>query len=865
MCVSMKENKTGTVQEEAAVGYAEAQRNRVKPLAVEPFDKVWGIGISGNTPDPSPFPRINRILNDTPRSTNGEVDPTRALKLTEAYQKHESDPHIVQVAWGLYEHYTTSPIEIFPDELLVGTLGAPKKAGPVFPEYGVDWIVDEMKNGLMDYSEQRTHDYFWYSDETIRKLEAIQPYWHGKSVADVATACLTDEELKGSHLGKQVFSNVNYFTSGPGHLGINYDFILKKGFGEIRREIREKLDALDPSDPEQFGKMAFYRAALIANTGGSIFIQRHADLAQQMAEEEKDPRRADELRMIAQVCRNIATGAPRTFHEAIQMVLFANDLVLMESNGHSISYGRFDQYMYPFYRHDIETGESTRERMQELIENFQIKIWELNKLRDHNCVAIFGNGGIGGPCLTLGGLKRDGTDGTNDVTFMFLDAHAHTRIINPWIAVRMHNGTPWELKVKVANVIRLGTGEPKVFNDEVTIPSMMRVGRTLEEARDYQVVGCVEPDVPGEEYGWKDAGYLNIAKVLELAINDGRCIECGPGCPRWSVCGGVGKRLGPQTGDLRTMTSFDQVKESYDKQMKYWCDKMAAVLNAVDYAQQRVKPLPFLSTVMAGCVESGVDVSAGGAKRNFIGTECVGVGSVGDGLATIKQLVFEEKKVTGAELLQAIRDDWVGHEPLYAYVNSDKVHHYGNDDDYADELTKFGLDTYFDHIEGRKTLHGGVYTPGVYCSVGNVDFGGKQWASVEGRKAGEPISDNCGAVHTFCASHDVKGPAAICRSVTKLSHDRATNGTLLNWKFSPSALEGDTGRDSLIALIEEYVRRHGTESQFTIASQETLIAAQKHPENYRDLTVRIAGYSAYFVEMCKGLQDDIIGRTGLSF
>ena len=197
----MKENKTGTVQEEAAVGYAEAQRNRVKPLAVEPFDKVWGIGISGNTPDPSPFPRINRILNDTPRSTNGEVDPTRALKLTEAYQKHESDPHIVQVAWGLYEHYTTSPIEIFPDELLVGTLGAPKKAGPVFPEYGVDWIVDEMKNGLMDYSEQRTHDYFWYSDETIRKLEAIQPYWHGKSVADVATACLTDEEYGMTETG----------------------------------------------------------------------------------------------------------------------------------------------------------------------------------------------------------------------------------------------------------------------------------------------------------------------------------------------------------------------------------------------------------------------------------------------------------------------------------------------------------------------------------------------------------------------------------------------------------------------------------------------------------------------------------------
>ncbi len=845
--------------------YTEAQSHRVEPLPVEPYDKVWGIGISGNTKDPSPFPRINRILERTPKSTNGEVDATRALKVTEAYKAHESDPHILQVAWAMYNHFTTSPIEIYEDELLVGTLGAPIKAGPVFPEFGVDWIVQEMKEGLMDYSEQRTHDYFWYTDETVRKLEGIQDYWRGKSVSDVALSLLSDEELKGSHVGKQVFSNVNYFTSGPGHLGINYDYILKKGFGKIRQEIQEKLDSLDICDPEDFKKIPFYKAMLVANEGGSIYIKRHADLAREKAAAEENETRAKELLKIAEVCDHISEGAPRTFYEAIQMVLFANDLVLMESNGHSISYGRFDQYMYPFYKHDIETGEADRPFMQELIENFMIKIWELNKLRDHNCVAIFGNGGIGGPCLTLGGLKADGTDGTNDVTFMFLDAHAHTRIVNPWIAARMHNNSPREYKVKVANVIRIGTGEPKIFNDEVTVPSMMTVGRTIEEARDYQVVGCVEPDVPGQEYGWKDAGYLNIAKVLELAINDGRCIECGEGCPRWGICGLKGKQLGIKTGSLADFTSFDQVKEAYDKQMKYWCDKMAAVLCACDYAQQTVKPLPFLSTIMEGCLESGKDVSAGGAKRNFVGTEAVGIGTVGDGLSTIKQLVFDEKKVTGRELLDAIRANWEGYEALYALVNSDKVHHYGNDDPYADELTKFGLDVYFDHMEGRPTMHGGVYTPGVYCSVGNVDFGSKQWASVEGRKAGEPVSDNCGAVHTFGGSHDTKGPLAICRSVTQLSHIRATNGTLLNWKFSPTVLEGDTGRDSLIALIEEYVKRKGTESQFTIASQETLKAAQKDPDNYRDLTVRIAGYSAYFVEMCKGLQDDIIGRTGLEF
>jgi formate C-acetyltransferase len=503
--------------------------------------------------------------------------------------------------------------------------------------------------------------------------------------------------------------------------------------------------------------------------------------------------------------------------------------------------------------------------MQELIENFMIKIWDMNKLRDHKCVAIFGNGGIGGPCLTLGGIKRNGLDGTNELTYMFLDAHAHTRVVNPWIAVRLHAATPWPLKVKIANVIRIGTGEPKIFNDDVTIPSMLSAGRELEDCRDYQVVGCVEPDVTGYEYGWKDAGYFNIAKVLELAINDGRCLECGPDCGRWEVCGAKGERLGIRTGSLEDFTDFDQVLTAYDAQMKYWCDKMAAVLNALDYAHQEVKPLPFLSGVMADCEEKGIDVSRGGARRNFTGPQAVGIGTVGDGLSTIKQLVFDEKMITGKELLDAVKNNWLGSEPLYAYVNSDRVHHYGNDDEYADELAKIGLDTYCRHIENRTTPRGGRYTPGAYSSVANVDLGMSQWASVDGRIAWEPISDCVGAVHTKYCSHDVKGPSAICKSVTRLDHARATNGTLLNWKFSPSSLAGETGRDNLIALIEEFVQRKGCESQFTIASRETLVNAQANPDDYRDLLVRIAGYSAYFVELNKELQDDIIGRSELSF
>lgn len=845
--------------------YAHACEVNTNPLPIEPFDKEWGVGLSGNTPEPSPFRRINNILKVTARSTNGFVAPDRAEQVTRAYLDHPGESQEIKCAYGIKYTLENSPLFIYDDELIVGGLGCDKKGAPVHPEYSMDWVCGEMRDGLMDYSEARTHDYFSYTEDTQKRMEAIESFWENKNVETYAYSLLTDDQLKGSHAGKGVFFADAYIYCGSGHLGLDYDRLLKMGFGGIRDEINEKIEALDWSNPDDVRKYDFLRAARIANEGAINHIKRYEVMLREKAEMTVDAVRKAELLQMSANCAQIAQGVPQTFWQAVQLVHLANCIILIENNGHSISYGRFDQYMYPFYKHDIETGTATREQMQEIIENFYIKIWDLNKLRNHVLIKTFGNGGIGGPALTVGGLLPNGEDGTNDLTFMCLDANAHVRVPNPWLAVRLHKGTPWELKVKTANVIRLGTGEPKIFNDEVTIPSMMSTGVTLEDARNYQVVGCVEPDVSGKCYGWCDAAHMNMAKVLELALNDGRCFHCSSECPRWEKCGALGERLGPQTGDLRTMTSFEQVKESYDKQMKYWCDRLVAVLNAVDIAHQNVHPLPFLSTVMYGCVENGLDCTKGGTKYNFTGPQGVGIGTVGDGLSTIKQLVFEEKKVTGAELLQAVEDNWVGHEPLYALVNSDKVHHYGNDDDYADELVKFAMDTYCKHIENRPNARGGTFRPGCYSVTVNVAHGVKQWASVEGRTAYEPVSDCMGAVHTHRCSHDIKGPLAICKSVTKLDHARATNGTLLNWKFSPSALAGQTGRDNFIALLDEYVHRGGMHSQFSVTSQETLIAAQKNPAEYRDLLVRVAGYSAYFVELNKQLQDDIIGRTSLSF
>ncbi|MDR1589399.1 MAG: formate C-acetyltransferase/glycerol dehydratase family glycyl radical enzyme [Oscillospiraceae bacterium] len=835
------------------------------PQPIEPFDKDWGVAISGNTPEPSPFERINKILAITAKTTNGFVAPDAAELVTQAYIEHSGEPALLKRAYAVAKVLDEAPLYIFPHELVVGCLCCDKKGAPVFPEFGFNWVVNEMRDGLMGYSEKRTHDYFTYTADTQERLEKLRDFWDGNTVEDMTRSMLTDDVIKGSHDGKGVFFADAYIFCGAGHLGLEFERLLTLGLGGIRDMITGYESKLSLSDPADIEKRAFYKAAGIVADAAQRHVNRYAELAEEMARGESDAVRAEELRQIAANCRWIATNPPRTFWEAIQLVNLAVDLVYVECNGHSVCYGRFDQYMYPFYRHDIETGASTREQMQELIENFFIKVWDLNKLRNHILIRTFGNGGIGGPALTVGGITKDGGDGTNELTFMALDAHAHIRIPCPWLAVRMHANTPWELKIKVANLIRMGTGEPKIFNDDVAIPSMLTSDVELRDARDYQVVGCVEPDPSGKAYGWKDCGHMNIARVLELAINDGRCYNCGQGCPRWERCGKVGQRLGLATGSLADFTSFDQVLEAYDKQMEYWCDRQLALLNTVDIVHRKMYPLPLLSTFMDGCIESGKDVTAGGAKYNFSGPQGVGIGTAGDGLATIKQLVFDEKRVTGRELLDAVTANWEGYESLYAYVNSDRVHHYGNDDDYADLLAKFAMDTWCKHVEHRPNAHGGFFQPGAYSVTVNVAHGQNQWASIDGRKAFEPVSDCMGAVHTKCCSHDVRGPLAICKSVTKLDHARATNGTLLNWKFSPGALAGDTGRDNFIALMEEYIHRKGMHSQFTVANQETLIAAQKDPDEYKDLLVRVAGYSAYFVELNRALQDDIIGRTSLSF
>lgn len=821
---------------------------KLKACGLEPYDKCYGVGVSALGENFSPYDRINKLLKNF-HAAPYTVDDQRAVLITEAYKKNKADPQIIKTAKALKYLLENVDIQINENEILVAGNGAPMKSNPVFPEFSYAWVADEVKNFPFHLRE-----YCPYAPQTEKQKEnllSIEEFWKDNTIDDFSCARLTKEEIMASQMGYGLFVNTIILRAGVGHTSPNYVKMLSKGYIGIRKDIEAEMAKLDRKNPEDLQKIYYYQASLITLDAAEIYCKRYAALAREQAKT-ADEERAKELETIAETCDWISVNPPRTFREAIQLFLIGTAIIVAEANGQSISYGRFDQFMYPFYKHDLENGIATKEEMQELIEVCFIKLTGMQKLRDKNAVRQASGRGLGGDCMTVGGVDRSGKDATNDLTFLVLEARNHTRLISPWMAVRFHENTPYELKVVTANSIRIGTGEPKIFNDEVAIPAGLGKGYSLEDARDYTVVGCVEIDAAGYEYGCHDATYFNVSRVLELAINDGKWLHDGV-------------QMGIHTGYLKDMKSFDEVLEAFDKQMEYLVGLMISSVNTIEQVHKEYKPLPYLSLFIEDCVKNGRDVTAGGAKYNHSGPQALALGTAADSLATIKQLVFDEKSITAEELIDALKKNWEGYEKLYRLVNSDKVHHYGNDDDYADELAKFVFDTYCKYVEHRPNVRGGEFAPGVYSVAGNVPHGMVQWASADGRQAYEPVSDCIGAVHTHVASHDIKGPTAMLNSVAKLDHERAGNGTLLNWKFNPSAVQGEIGLKNLIALLDMIVNKKLMHSQFNVITKEQLLAAQADPDKYKNLLVRVAGYSAYFVDLGKDLQRDIIERTEYSF
>jgi len=809
----------------------------------------WGVGVSGVVDNPSPFPRINRLRNWYLDECPYTVDAERAVLVTEAYQKFEDEPQLIKVAKSLAHVLRNVTLHVVENQLLVGDSAAPPKSCPIYPEFSYSWIVQELNELPM---RERPHNRYDYSDETGEALLGIADYWKGRTLSDAMLARMSPDEMKGDFMGIMLYSTSLYHIAGVGHLVPDFSRLLGIGYRGLREDVQGRLDALEAADPETAQKRDFYRAQLITLEATSDYIRRYAALLADKASAAEGDRRTELLEMAGN-CEWIAEEAPRTFWQAFQLVHLAWSLIQIESNGHSVSLGRLDQLLYPFYRRDLDSGQATRDFMQQVIECHAVLNASFMKLRDWMTTQANSGRGLGTTTVTLGGIDAEGRDATNELSGCFLDMIAHTRLGHPWIAVRFHEQTPAWFAKRTAKAMRMGTGEPKIFSDQVIIPTMQKRGITLEDARNYVIVGCVELSVPGREYGWHDSAYFSIARVLELALNDGYAIgheEKG--------------RLGPATGGLEDFGSFEELQKAYEEQMAYWVEAQARGTDIMDDVHRQLKPLPYLSLLVEGCTEKGRDINTGAAPYNFTGPQAVGVGTVADSLAVIKQLVFEEKKVSAAELMTAIKSDWQGFDALYQRVNGDKVHHYGNDDDYADELACYATDVYCEAVEGRPNPRGGVYQPGVYTVSANVPFGMVQAATPDGRKAHEPLSDCLGPVHTAVGSHDRKGPTAVINSAGKLDQQRMSNGTLLNLRFCPSSLAGESGVANLVALAKAYFKK-GQHMQLNVIGRELLEDAYKHPEKYRGLMVRVAGYSAQWADLSDELRRDIMTRTEMSF
>jgi len=763
-----------------------------------------------------------------------EICVERAQLITESYMQTEGEPTILRRAKALKKILEGISIDIGEKELIVGNLAITPRSAPIYPEYSVNWVLDEL-----DDFETRPGDKFLISEEKKNILRDILPYWRGKTVEERALIYIPEEAAKFIDI---VYLSTNMLTGGIGHSMPDYALVLNEGINGIKRRIQKKIRELDFTDPQAFKKRQYYRASLIVCEAIIEFANRYAEKAEELSSLEINSQRKEELARIAEVCRYVPANPSRNFYEALQSFWFVELVFYLEANGLSISPGRFDQYIYPFYKKDIEKGVISKEEAQELLECLWIKFPQIIKLYNNSAATAYG-GFPTNQCIILGGINEKGEDVTNELSYMCLEATANTKLTDPSLAVRIHKKTPQSFLSKICEVIKLGGGMPKIFNDEIIIPAMLNRGIPLEEARNYAIVGCVEPVVPGKSFNWSNAGYFNLVKCLELSLNNG-------------VCKQSNQRLGPETGDFVNFCSFEELLGAYKKQVEYFVRQMVISINAIDVAQRELGPLPAVSLFIDDCIEKGEDVTAGGARYNFTGPQGVGIANVGDSLAAIKKLVFEEKKININELKEAIDNNFEKREKLRQMLLN-QAPKYGNDIDYVDFLARDVGVLYCKEVEKYHNPRGGRYQPGLYPVTANIPMGKVVEATPDGRRAGEPLADGISPVQ----GRDLQGPTAVLLSVAKIEHIKASNGTLLNMKFPPDLLEGEKNAQKFSCLLRAFVDLGIWHVQFNVVSEKTLRDAQEHPDKYPDLIVRVAGYSAFFVELDREVQDDIISRT----
>lgn len=836
------------------------------------------------TSDIPKSPRITRLV-DHLYEKMPVIESARARLITESYMETEGEPIITRRAKAFAHILRNIPIIIRDEELIVGSTTIAPRGCQTYPEYSFQWLEDEL-----DTVETRSADPFYIAEETKEELRRVHKYWKGKTTSELATSYMAPEAIAA--IDHNIFTPGNYFYNGVGHVTVKYEEVLAIGYEGIIAKAQAELDSCKVGDENYAKKSHFLNAVILSCQAVIQYAQRYAELALEMADRCRDRARKQELLVIARNCSRVPAKGATGFYEACQSFWFVQQLIQLESSGHSISPGRFDQYMYPYYKKDMEQGNISREYAQELMDCIWVKLNDLNKCRDAASAEGFAGYSLF-QNLIAGGQDKDGNDVTNDLSFMSIQASMHVHLPQPSLSVRVWNGTPHEFLIKAAELTRTGIGLPAYYNDEVIIPALQNRGLSLADAREYNIIGCVEPQKAGKTDGWHDAAFFNMCRPLELVFSNG--ID-------------KGVQVGVRTGDVTKMATFDEFYDAYKKQMEYFISLLVNADNAIDVAHGERCPLPFLSCMVDDCMKAGKSVQEGGAVYNFTGPQGFGIANMADALFAVRKLVYEEKKFTMAELKEALAWNYgkgldeksaadiaetvlgemkkagqtVDAQAAAAVISSlvgmkpepEKAARFEEIHNLIEEVPKFGNDipevdyfardvayTYTKPLQNYKNPRGGMYQAGLYPVSANVPLGGQTGATPDGRYAHTPVADGVSP----SAGKDVKGPTAAATSVSRLDHFIVSNGTLFNQKFHPSALSGREGLEKFVALIRSYFDQKGMHMQFNVVDRETLLDAQKHPEKYKHLVVRVAGYSALFTTLSRSLQDDIIRRTEQGF
>ena len=750
----------------------------------------------------------------------------QARIITESYRAHEGEERILQRALSLRAALEKIEIAIEPEERIVGNRTAGVRFGVVFPESGSNWVDREFEN-----LPTRPQDRFHVRQEDIDCFRSeIHPYWKGKSLEDVLRQRYGQEF---DELGMVV--KINQKDHAQGHICPDCEAWLRLGPSGLLAEARLGMERAAEE------KKIFYRAVAIAMEGAVCFIRRYAALARTMAEENAANR--ENLLQLAENCENIAVRPAESFHEALQALWFLFVILQMESNASSFSPGRMDRFLWPYYERDVQAGKLSRDEALELIECLWLKFNQIVYLRNSHSAKYFAGFPIGFN-VALGGVDEDGNDFVNDLSFLMLQAQKELCLPQPNLSVRLHEGMGDKLLKEAIRVVAKGSGMPQFFNDRAVVPALEALGVSEADARNYAIVGCVELTTHGNNLGWSDAAMFNMNKVLELTLNGGRCLL-------------TGKQLGPDLGDLTSYESFEALEDAFRQQMDHFMDRMLAACEVVERAHQELLPSPFLSSVIRDCMERGVDVTAGGAHYNFSGIQMIQVANLADSLAAIRQLVYDEKRVSREELLAALRANFEGYEKLRAMLIH-RAPKYGNDVDAVDCHGVKWAEYFKKRLSGFTNYRGGPYHTGMYTVSAHVPMGENLGASPDGRRAREPLADG-GMSPVY--GRDEAGPTAVLKSVSKLDKCLTSNGGLLNMKFLPSFFETEAGIDKFALFLRTLVDLEIPHIQFNVVRREDLLEAQRNPEKYQSLTVRVAGYTAYFVELARELQNEIIART----